>query len=137
MSPVRHSARKLLALGVLSALLAVTGCGGSGASSSSKSSTPPSIDALRSCLQGAGFQNINSANPGQLTVSVPPNGSVTITLEGSPQQAEQALARANRGAQAFGGGLGRNLVVGSTLLGGVQGVTSSDLSKVKACASKA
>jgi hypothetical protein len=112
------------------------GCGGSGSSSSSSSTATPSLSSLRSCLQTAGYQRISSANPGQLTVSVPPGGSVTITLEGSPQKAQQELAKANRGAQAFGGSVGKNLVVGSALLGGIEGVSASDLSKIERCASR-
>src|SRR5437764_1463557 len=101
----------LAACGTALVVAVLAGCGSSGPGSSSSSTAVPSLSALRACLQKAGFNGLSSANAGQVTVSVPPQGSATITLEGTPQKAQQQLASANRGAASFGGSLGKNLVV--------------------------
>jgi hypothetical protein len=127
----------LAACGTALTVAALAGCGSSGSSGSSSSTAAPSVSSLRACLQKAGFKQLSSANPGQVTVSIPPHGSATISLEGSPQKAQQQLASANRGAASFGGGLGKNLVVGSALIAGVEGVSSAQLDKIKSCAASA
>ena len=124
----------LAACGTALAVAALAGCGSSGSSSSSSSTAAPSLSSLRACLQKAGFNRLSSANAGQVTVSVPPQGSATITPEGTPHKAQLELASVNRGAASFGGGLGKNLVVGSALIAGVEGVSSAQLNKIKSCA---
>ena len=116
----------------------LTACGGSSSSTSSTSSSIPaaSLTSLKSCLQKAGSNyKLNSANPGQVTVSIPPDGNVTLTIESSPQKAKKDLASANRGAAAFfGPNAPKNIVVGTVLLGGLQKLSAADLAKIKSCA---
>ena len=131
--------RKAVGLAIAVGVLALASCGGSGSSSSSSSSASGSaqtLAAIKSCLQKAGYKDLSSANPGQVTVSLPSGNAITLTVESSPAAAKKQLASANRGAAAFfGPGKTSNVVVGPVLIASVGSIPQADFSKAKSCAS--